>query len=64
MTKNAQYILGIISGFEEHLTAEQIYLYLKEINKTVVLDTVYNNLSFLYKQGLIRKISVEGYLSL
>ena len=46
---------------DSHLTAEQIYLQLKEKNKTVVLATVYNNLSYLYKEGLIRKLSVEGY---
>lgn len=61
MTKNAEYILNIINNSTEHLTAEQIYLCLKERNKTVVLATVYNNLAFLYKQGFIRKISVEGY---
>lgn len=61
MTKNARYILEIINSSDEHLTAEQIYLFLKEKNKKAVIATVYNNLSFLYKEGLIRKVSVEGY---
>ena len=61
MTKNARSILDIINDSDSHLTAEQIYLQLKEKNKTVVLATVYNNLSYLYKEGLIRKLSVEGY---
>ena len=61
MTKNAEYILEIINSSNSHLTAEQIYLRLKKKNKTVVQDTVYNNLSALYQKGLIRKISVEGY---
>ena len=61
MTKNAKYILEIISSSKNHLTAEQIFLMLKEKNRSVVQATVYNNLSALYKQGLIRKISVEGY---
>lgn len=61
MTKNAEYILDIINNSDSHLTAEQIYLRLKEKNKTVVQATVYNNLSALYQKGLIRKISVEGY---
>ena len=61
MTKNAKYILEIINRSEEHLTAEQIYQCLRKKNKTVVLATVYNNLSFLHKQDLIRKISVEGH---
>ncbi len=61
MTKNAKYILEIINRSNNHLTAEQIYQLLKEQNPSVVRATVYNNLSYLYKQGLIRKISVEGY---
>lgn len=60
MTKNAGYILDIINGSDEHLTAEQIYLRLKVKNEKAVLATVYNNLSSLYEQGLIRKVSVEG----
>lgn len=61
MTRNAEQILKIITESCEHLSAEQIFLRLKENNQSVVLATVYNNLSALYKQGLIRKISVEGY---
>lgn len=61
MTKNAAYILEIINSSECHLTAEQIYLRLKDKNRTVAQATVYNNLSALYRQGLIRKISIEGY---
>lgn len=61
MTKNAEQILAIINASHEHLSAEQIFFHLKETNKSVVLATVYNNLSSLYKQGLIRKISVEGF---
>ncbi len=61
MTKNAEYILEIINNSDKHLTAEQIYLLLKEKNKKAVIATVYNNLSFLYREGLIRKVPVEGY---
>lgn len=61
MTKNASYILEIINGSNCHLTAEQIYRLLKERNQMVAQATVYNNLSYLYKQGMIRKILVEGY---
>ena len=61
MTKNARYILEIINHSTEHLTAEQIYLRLREKNAKAVLATVYNNLSTLYEQGLIQKVCVEGY---
>ena len=61
MTQNAQYILDIINHSQEHLTAEQIFFLLKHKNPKVVLATVYNNLATLYKNGLIQKVSVEGY---
>ena len=61
MTKNAAYILEIINHSDSHLTAEQIHQQLKEENKYVAQATVYNNLSSLYQQGMIRKISVEGH---
>lgn len=60
MTRNARSILEINNNSKDHLTVEQIYNCLKEKNK-VVLATVYNNLSYLCEQGLIRKISVDGY---
>lgn len=53
-------ILEIIQGSHAHMTAEQIFLTLKQSCPTVVLATVYNNLNNLYQQGKIRKISVEG----
>ena len=61
MTKNDKYIFDIINYSENLLSAEQIFLLLKEKNKKAVIATVYNNLSFLYKEGFIRKVSVEGY---
>lgn len=60
MTSNAKLILDLINLSGEHLTAEQIYLRLKDSSK-MVLATVYNNLNALLAQGQIRKVSVEGY---
>lgn len=60
MTRNAKLILAMIETSTDHLTAEEIYLRLKEENNRVVLATVYNNLNALYEQNLIRKISIEG----
>lgn len=60
MTRYAKMILDIINNSSDHLTAEQIYLILKNKNEKVVLATVYNNLAVLYKEGLIRKVLVEG----
>lgn len=61
MTKNAEQILEIVTNSKEHLSAEQIFMRMKETTKGGALATVYNNLSYLYKEGLIRKISIEGY---
>ena len=54
-------ILEIIGTSRTHMTAEQIFLTLKQSCPSVVLATVYNNLNNLYRQGKIRKISVEGH---
>ena len=61
MNKNAELILEMIHASTEHLTAEQIYRKLIEDSSKMVLATVYNNLTQLCAQGLIRKISTEGY---
>ena len=56
-----QVILELINSSDSHMTAEQIFLTLKQTYPSVVLATVYNNLNDLHQQGKIRKISVEGY---
>lgn len=55
-----QSILEIINRSHDHMTAEQVFFALKEHFPAVVIATVYNNLNSLYRQGKIRKISVEG----
>lgn len=60
MTKNGKLIFDIIMNSPEHLTAEQIFLQLKQTAPKTVLSTVYNNLNTLCEQGLIRKVSIEG----
>lgn len=60
MTKYAKLILELVSQSKEHMTAEQLFLELKKKEPKVVQATVYNNLNTLYKEGLIRKLSVEG----
>jgi Fe2+ or Zn2+ uptake regulation protein len=61
MNANAELIFNIINTSNDHLTAEQIYLRLKETSSKTVLATVYNNLKTLHENALIRKVSVEGY---
>ncbi len=60
MTRYAKRILEIVDQSDEHMTAEQLYLELKKTEPKVVQATVYNNLNTMYKEGLIRKLSLEG----
>ena len=60
MTKYAIQILKIVESSNDHLTAEQIFMQLRETYPTVVLATVYNNLNRLWEENRIRKVSLEG----
>ena len=52
MTKYAKKILEIVESSNDHLTAEQIFMQLRETYPTVVLATVYNNLNRLWEENL------------
>ena len=58
VTKYGTQILEIVSSSHSHMTAEEIFLALRQVYPTVVLATVYNNLNRLLQEDLIRKISV------
>lgn len=60
MTKYEKHIYDIVNESFSHMTAEQIYQILKKEFPNVVLATVYNNLNKLCRDGLVRKISIEG----
>lgn len=60
MTKYAQMICQIIAASRQHMTAEQIFDALRQVYPTVALATVYNNLNKLWRDGRIRKVSLEG----
>ncbi len=60
MTRNARLILDIINQSNDHLTADALYLKMKEEGNHISLATVYNNLNKLCDQGLVRRVSVEG----
>ena len=59
MTKNKKDILNLIQTTTKHLTAEEIYLTLKEINKSISLSTVYRNLGILEEEKLIKKYDIS-----
>lgn len=60
VSKYAKLILQLINESSGHMTAEQIFLELKKMEPKVVQATVYNNLNMLHREGLIRKVSLEG----
>lgn len=60
MSKYAKLILQLINESSGHMMAEQIFLELKKMEPKVVQATVYNNLNMLHREGLIRKVSMEG----
>ena len=61
MTRYEKKIFNIINTSHSHMTIDEIYNTLKKEEPKVVLATVYNNLSSLYEQGLISKVSIEGF---
>ena len=61
MNHNAQIILDAIIESDEHMTAEQIHMLLRDSGNNISLATVYNNLGKLCEQGNIRKVCVAGY---
>lgn len=60
VTKYAKQILNIVNQSKRHMTAEQIFLELKKAEPRVVQATVYNNLNTLCREGLLRKVAIEG----
>ncbi len=59
MTENSKKILEIVNESSEHLTAEEIYYKLIGMSSKMAMATVYNNLGYLSKEGLIKKLVLE-----
>lgn len=58
--KYEKLILDIINSSCDHLSAEEVFAKLKEIEPNVVLASVYNNLNAMVSEGKIRRVAVEG----
>lgn len=58
MTKQRRLILDIVNRTREHPTAEQIYLQAREAMPAIAMATVYNNLNYLARHGLIRRVGM------
>ncbi len=51
-------ILQLLRQCDGHPTAEQLYLQVKEVQPTIAMATVYNNLAALVQDGLIRRVRI------
>ena len=60
VTKYGRKILEIISSSHSHMTADEVFVVLRQTYPRVARATVYNNLNHLWQEELIRKVSVEG----
>lgn len=59
-TKHRNSILEVIENIDQPITAEQIFLKLKERNTSINLSSVYRILDSLVSKGLVSKSSITG----
>ena len=59
-SKQRELILNEVINSKAHLSADIIYSNLKKANPELSLGTVYRNLSFLAKKGIISKLSIPN----
>lgn len=51
-------VLKTVQGLKCHLTAEEVYEFIKKDHPTIGKGTVYRNLGILAEEGAIRKVEV------
>lgn len=51
-------VLKTVQGLKRHLTAEEVYEFIKKDHPTIGKGTVYRNLGILAEEGAIRKVEV------
>ena len=51
-------VLKTVQGLKRHLTAEEVYEFIKKDHPTIGKGTVYRNLGILTEEGAIRKVEV------
>ena len=60
MTESRKAIMSALCGARWHPTADEVYLTVRKVVPRVSLATVYRNLDFLAKAGMIRTVAVAG----
>ncbi len=58
MTRQRKIIYDIVRRSDEHLTAEQIYIYAKKQVPSIAIGTVYRNLKLMSDAGEIRRVEI------
>ena len=51
-------VLKTVQGLKRHLTAEEVYEFIKKEHPTIGKGTVYRNLGILTEEGAIRKVEI------
>lgn len=59
-SKQREEIIEVIKNLYNHPTAEEIYFLAKQKDSAISRSTVYRNLSFLFKKGIITQIAVSN----
>ena len=57
-TSQKDLVLKTVQGLKRHLTAEEVYEFIKKDHPTIGKGTVYRNLGILAEEGAIRKVEV------
>ncbi len=57
-TIQKEMVLQTVQGLKRHLTAEEVYEFIKKDHPTIGKGTVYRNLGILAEEGAIRKVEV------
>lgn len=59
-TIQKELILNAVMEMHRHVTAEEVYNYVKNEHSTIGKGTVYRNLNILAGEGRIRKVEIPG----
>jgi len=59
-TIQKELVLNAVLEMHRHVTAEEVYNFIKEEHPTIGKGTVYRNLNILAEEGKIRKVEIPG----
>lgn len=59
-TIQKELILNAVMEMHRHVTAEEVYNYVKNEHSTIGKGTVYRNLNILAGEGRVRKVEIPG----